>query len=85
MEEDGVNYSNDFPINLNTFSYKNQEDYLIEDGLPEDKVIEIIIENNLLDELLYTYYQYPHYDEHYKFISIVRAINALDDKGLRFP
>ena len=85
LEEDGVNYSNDFPINLNTFSYKNQEDYLIEDGLPEDKVIEIIIENNLLDELLYTYYQYPHYDEHYKFISIVRAINALDDKGFEIP
>ncbi len=85
LEEDGVSYSNDFPIDLNIFNYKSEEDYLVEENLPEEKVIEIIIENNLLAELLNTYYLYPHYEDHYQFITITRAMNALNDKGIETP
>lgn len=85
LEEDGVNYSNDFPIDLNVLKYKTEEDYLNEDLSPEEKVIEIIIENKLLDELLYTYYIHPDYEEHFKFMTITRAINALYEKGFDLP
>lgn len=85
LETDGVSYSSDFPINLNVFKYKSDEDYLIEDILPEDRVIEIIIENNLLGELLNTYYLHPDYEEHYPFITLVRALNVLYDKDIDVP
>lgn len=85
LETDGVNYLSDFPIDLNVFKYKSEEDYLKEDILPEDKVIEIIIENNLLGEFLYTFYKHPYYEDHYEFTTVTRAINALNEKGIDVP
>lgn len=85
LETDGVNYTNDFPINLNIFKYRNEEDYFNEGISPEDKVIEIIIENDLLSELLYTYYIHSDYEEHYPFIMVKRAINTLYEKDIDVP
>lgn len=85
IEEDGVNYVNDFPIDLNVFGYANEESYILETASPVDKVIDIIVSNNLLPEILNTYYIHPDYDEHFKFITINRAINALKDKGIDVP
>lgn len=85
LEEDGVTYVDDFPINLNTFKYKNEEDYFNEDLMPNDKVIDIIINNSLLSEILNTSYIHPDYNEHYKFVTSERAVNALRDKGIKIP
>ncbi len=83
LEEDGVTYIDDFPINLNTFKYKNEEDYFNEDLMPNDKVIDIIINHGLLPEILNTSYIHPGYKEHYKFVTAERAANALRDKGIK--
>ncbi|MCQ4923717.1 penicillin-binding transpeptidase domain-containing protein [Tissierella carlieri] len=80
LEEDGVTYVDEFPINLNVFKYKNERDYFNEEQTPNDKVIDIIINQNLLSELLNTYYIHSGYKEHYKFVTAERAINALIDK-----
>ncbi len=80
LEEDGVTYVDEFPINLNVFKYKNERDYFNEEQTPNDKVIDIIINQNLLPELLNTYYIHSGYKEHYKFVTAERAINALIDK-----
>ncbi len=41
---------------------------------PEDKVIDIIVENNLLPpQILDTYYIHPTYEEHFQFITINKA------------
>ena len=85
LEEDGVDYVDEFPIELNTFKYKTENDYVLESQSPLDKVIEIIIENNLLSEVLNSHYIYEEYKEHYQFITANRGINALKNKGIDIP
>jgi penicillin-binding protein 2 len=85
LEEDGVIYVDDFPIEFNKFKYRNEEIYNIENLTPEDKVIDIIISNNLLPQILDTYYINPDYKEHYQFITINKGINALESKGIDMP
>lgn len=85
LEEDGVRYIDDFPIDLNTFEYKDEKDHLNEELGPNDKIIETIIENNLLKEILSTFYVHDEYKEHYKFITAERAINALVSKEIDVP
>jgi len=85
LEEDGANYVDEFPINFNVFEYSSEEIYNAENLSPMDKVIDIIISNNLLPEILDTFYIYPDYEEHYKFITMNRAIDALEDKDIHVP
>lgn len=85
LEEDGVTYIDEFPINLNIFKYRSEDDYMNEDLMPNDKVIDIIINHGLLPELLSTSYNHPGYTEHYQFITSERAVNALEDKGIKLP
>lgn len=85
LEEDGVNYIDEFPVNLNVFDYTSQEIYNQETLSPLDKIIDIIIANDLLPELLDTFYVHPDYAEHFKFITINRAIDALEDKDISIP
>ena len=47
LEEDGVNYVDEFPLEFNIFKYANEEVYKTEETNPTDKVIDIIIEHNL--------------------------------------
>ena len=85
LEEDGVNYVDDFPLEFNIFKFASEEIYSIEETNPTDKVIDIIIEHNLLPELLDTYYLNPEYSDHYQFIMANRAINAMESKGVDVP
>lgn len=85
LEEDGVSYIDEFPIDLNVFKYKNEEDYDNEESMPIDKVIDIIINEGILKEILLTDYNHPQYKEHYKFTTGERAIYALNNKGLEVP
>ncbi|WMM23555.1 penicillin-binding transpeptidase domain-containing protein [Tissierella sp. MB52-C2] len=82
LEEDGVSYIDDFPINLNSFKYKAEKDYFEESLMPDDKVVDIIINHNLIGELLEASYIHQEYQEHYKFSIIEKAINALEDKDI---
>ena len=85
LEEDGVSYIDEFPINLNIFKYKSEENYMTEEIAPIDKVIDIINSENILKEILLTYYSDPDYEEHYKFITAERAIYALENKIENIP
>src|SRR5699024_10291857 len=85
LEEDGVSYVDEFPIELNAFAYKNEEDYMKEQLNPIDKVVEIIIENKLLGQVLKTYYISDEYEDHFKFITANIATNILRNKGIEVP
>lgn len=84
LEEDGANYVDDFPIELNVFAY-DEEDYLSKEISPMDNVLNLIMDHNLLPSILNAYYIDEGYDEHYKFIIANRAINALKQKGVDIP
>lgn len=85
LEEDGVIYADEFPIEMNIFTYDEEEAYQLENMTPIEKVIDIIISNNLLPEILNTYYTHPEYAEHFQFITVNKAINALENKGISIP
>lgn len=85
LEEDGVNYVDEIPLKLNVFKFKTEEDYQMEAMDPIDKVIEIIIENDLISDILGSYYLHSAYPEHFNFITANKAINALLQKGIQVP
>ena len=84
LEEDGVTYLDELPIKLNTFHYINENNIEIEGSDPEDVIIETIIENNLLGQLLDTYYKGER-EGHFLFLTANKAIHALENKGLDIP
>lgn len=85
LEEDGANVQDEFPLELNVFKYSSEADYINEIYNPMDKIIQIIIDNNLEAEILSTFYIHKDYEEHYEFISINKAINAIKNKGIEVP
>ncbi|NLL81493.1 MAG: penicillin-binding protein [Tissierellia bacterium] len=85
LEEDGVSYEDEYPLTLNVFKYKNESDYFTYDLEPMNSVLEIIINNNLLPEILGMYYIHDDYEEHYQFVAINKAINALKNKNIDVP
>lgn len=85
LEEDGVNYLDNFPIELNVYGYKSEDDYFQEYLNPMDKVIEIILKNNLLPQVLNSYFLNYEYENHFQFITINRTINALKNKNIDIP
>jgi len=84
LEEDGVVYIDEFPIKLNTFHYVNENDLEIESVDPVDEIIDVIINNNLLAELLDTYYSGQR-EGHFLFLTANKAIHALESKGIDIP
>ena len=85
LEEDGVDYVDEYPLQLNVFKYKSMDDNINEDSNPNEKVVDLIIDNNLLPEILSTYYINGDYSDHYQFITANRAINALKSKNINVP
>ena len=84
LEEDGVDYVDDFPIELNTFKFTNENMNYSEDASAMDKVIDIIVEKNLLPQMLDTYYTGDK-AEHFQFLTVNKAIHALQNKGMDIP
>lgn len=52
LEEDGVNYLSNYQLSIYEFVYENKEDYFREEKFPVDRVIDIIKNSDLLEEIL---------------------------------
>lgn len=85
IEEDGVEYEDDFPLKLNVFEYENEEDYDLENQNPIDKVIDILVENNLVKDVLNSYFVSNEYEGHYKYIVANRTLSVYKKKGMDIP
>lgn len=81
LEEDGVSYVDDFPIECNVFRFPDQNMYIESEDSPTDIVVDRIMEHGLLPELLDTYYEDPERRDHYIFYTGRRFIQALDTTG----
>lgn len=81
LEEAGVNYQNDFDIRLNSFQYKNKNDYFKEEKSPEDKIVDIIVKNKLLKEIIKSHSN----KDGIKYETIKTAILALKKRGIDIP
>lgn len=85
LEEDGVSYVDEYPIDFNVFKFNSIDVYLSTDEEPIRKVIDIIIENNLLPQLLDSYYINGEYDDHFIYLTANSAIHSLKTKGMELP
>ena len=79
LEDDGTTYSNDYPLDLNVLKYNSVEAYFTNDYSPTDKVVDIILQNNLLEEFLQMEFSKP-YGDHFKVSIFKRAQDALQGK-----
>lgn len=85
LEEDGVSYADEYPIDFNVFKYNSVDAYLNTEEEPIRKVIDIILENNLLSQVLDSYYSNSEYDEHFVYLTANSAIHSLKTKGMELP
>ena len=81
LEEAGVNYQNDFDIRLNSFQYKTTDDYFKEEKSPEDKIVDTIIDNNLIRELV----ESTSNKNGIKYETMKTALLALKKRGIDIP
>lgn len=81
LEEDGVNYTEDFNIKLNTFKYKKDIDYFKKKEMPIEDVVHKLIENDLIEEFLLSTYD----QDGIKYETLNTAILALKKRGIDVP
>lgn len=81
LEEDGVNYTEDFNLRLNSFEYKDEDTYFDHKKMPMDKVVSLLIENNLIREFISSSYQ----NEEIEYETANTALLALKKRGIDIP
>ena len=81
LEEDGVNYTEDYNVKLNTFRYKREADYFKKKEMPMEDVVEKLIENDLIEEFLLSIYK----KDGIKYETLNTAILALKKRGIDVP
>lgn len=81
LEADGVNYTDDFHIKLNSFVYKRDEDYFILGQMPTEVVVSTLIDNGLVREFLTSVYK----KENVEYETMTTALLALKKRGIDIP
>lgn len=85
LEEDAINYLSEFPLLFNEFEYNNEVS--INDSIisPRDRVLEIIVEKALIDEIIDLYY-FKNFDGlEFKYFSVQNMINSLEFNSKKVP
>lgn len=85
LEEEGVNYIDEFPIDLNYFSYNNEFMYIESNKTPYEHVIDLIMNNNLVGELINTTMKIDDNTQPRTFFTARRLINILENEGISMP
>ena len=81
LEEDGVNYTEDFNLRLNSFEYKDHDTYFDHKKMPMNKVVSLLIENNLIREFVSSSYQ----KDGIEYETANTALLALKKRGIDIP
>lgn len=77
LEIDSINYNTDFPILLSTYRYGADLE-IVTELEPNDRIIEIIIENNLLMEVVDKYYHHKSENNEFYYFPVQNIINSLE-------
>lgn len=85
MDEDGVDYLDEFPISSFIFCYKDPEDYFREATTPQSLAEKTMIQKDLTDEWLKMVYEYKGKEGNYQVSIADRALKAFSLKGHALP
>ncbi|WP_053943138.1 penicillin-binding transpeptidase domain-containing protein [Kallipyga gabonensis] len=85
MDEDGVDYLDEFPISSFIFCYKDPEDYFKEATTPQSLAEKTMIQKDLTDEWLKMVYEYEGKEGNYQVSIADRALKAFSLKGHALP
>lgn len=83
LEEDGVDYLNDFPVNLNTLRFIDES--LTTGNSPAEEMVNVIIENNLIKELFMADYEEYLDSSAYRFVIGERILKHISEKEGDIP
>lgn len=81
LEEDGVNYTEEFNLRLNSFEYKDKESYFTHKHMPMDTVVRKLIDNDLIRDLVESTYQ----KDNINYETANTALLALKKRGIDIP
>lgn len=85
LERDAINYTTEFPILVNEFIYENIDGNFDTDLNPRDKVLELIVENDLVDEIIESYYLNSMDGKEFKYFAAQNIINSLEFNSKEVP
>lgn len=83
-DQDGVDYLEEYPINVNVFSFPEEKDYFSEKESPQAKAERLLTEKKLIGDWLSSYYQDPK-DPTYRISPASRALKFFSMKGHALP
>lgn len=84
LDDDDVNYIDEFPIVLNKFLYNTDSMYMESSKTPYEYVVELLINNNLIGELLNSSMKIDEENSRI-FFTAKRAVNTLENEGISMP
>lgn len=85
LNKDGASWdTDDYFISLNNFTFKEYSDYFTEIKSPKEKVLDIIIDNNLIEDILRKKNEKTN-DKDGSFYNIKKVIRDLQFKGINIP
>lgn len=85
LDDEGVNYIDEFPIDLNHFSYNSAAMYMENSKTPYEYVTELILNNNLVEELINSTMRIEDDTNSRVFFTARRAVNVLENEGISMP
>ncbi|SCG83734.1 Penicillin-binding protein 2 PBP-2 [Proteiniborus sp. DW1] len=85
LDGEGVNYIDEFPIELNVFLFNNETMYMENSKTPNEYVLELLIDNNLIGELINSTMRIDDAVNSRIFFTAERAVNTLENEGISMP
>lgn len=85
LEEEGENYSDEFPIILDVITYKDTSEYIESSIEPEKEIVEIILRNNLIKDIIKLYYIHESKDSDFIVSVADRIKTILENNGITVP
>lgn len=82
LEKNGEKTIEEFPIKLNQFVHKDENNLIGKETSAFESVIEIVVENYLLEDIIDKYYES---DSGYKYFPIQNIINSLEYNSIDVP
>lgn len=83
-DQDGVDYLEEYPIDINVFSYPSEEDYFTEEESPQTRAERLLIEKKLVADWLSSYYEDPK-EPAYRVSPASRALKFFSMRGHSLP